>query len=147
MIEIREMLVSDIDAVYEIEKEQFVVPWTKDSFKKDLCENFCANYFVATIDDVVVGYLGIWHVITEGHMTNVAVSKKHEGKGIGKMLIERMIDFATSKEMIGITLECSTVNEKALYLYKKYGFIIEGERKNYYEVTNEDCYIMWKYFE
>lgn len=146
MIEIREMKLEDIDKIYEIEKEQFVVPWTLESFIKDFTENFCANYFVAICDEEIAGYIGFWHVITEGHMTNIAVAKKHEGKGIGQKLLQKMIDEAIEKEMIGITLECSTVNEKALHLYKKFGFEIEGERKEYYEVTNEDCYIMWKYF-
>ncbi len=146
MIEIREMTLEDVDAVYEIEKEQFVVPWTKESFIKELNENFCANYFVALYDGVIAGYIGLWHVITEGHMTNVAVSKKFEGKGIGTKLLEKIIELGIEKEMIGITLECSTVNDKALHIYKKYGFVIEGERKEYYEVTKEDCYIMWKYF-
>ncbi len=146
MIEIREMTIDDVDSVFEIEKEQFVVPWTKQSFIKDLTENFCSIYYVAVCDGEIAGYLGIWHVITEGHMTNVAVSKKFEGRGIGNLLIQKMIDVAIEKEMIGITLEVSTVNDKALHLYKKYGFEVHGTRKEYYEVTKEDCYVMWKYF-
>lgn len=140
------MTINDIDKIYEIEKEQFVIPWTKDSFIKELTDNFCAIYFVAEVSGVIAGYLGLWHIVTEGHMTNIAVSKKYENMGIGNMLIQKMIDTAIEKEMIGLTLEVSTVNEKALYLYKKFGFKIEGERKEYYEVTKEDCYIMWKYF-
>ncbi len=146
MIEIREMTLEDIDAVFEIEKEQFTVPWTKQSFIKDFSENFCANYFVAVKDGELAGYIGLWHVITEGHMTNIAVAKKFEGLGIATMLMQKIVDFAIEKEMIGITLEVSTINEKALSIYKKFGFVIEGERKEYYEVSKEDCYIMWKYF-
>ncbi len=146
MIEIREMTIDDVDSIFEIEKEQFVVPWTKESFIKDLTENFCAIYYVAICDGEIAGYLGLWHVITEGHMTNVAVGKKFEGRGIGNLLIQKMIDVAIEKEMIGITLEVSTVNDKALHLYKKYGFEVHGTRKEYYEVTKEDCYVMWKYF-
>ncbi len=146
MIKIREMTIEDVDNVHVIEKEQFVVPWTKDSFIRELTENVCGLYYVAEVDGVIAGYIGLWHVITEGHMTNVAVLKKYEGMGIGTMLMQKIIDVAIEKEMIGITLECSTVNEKALHIYKKFGFVIEGERKEYYEVTKEDCYIMWKYF-
>ncbi len=146
MIEIREMTVEDIDKVFEIEKEQFVVPWTKESFIKDLTTNFCAIYYVALCDNEIAGYFGLWHVVTEGHMTNIAVAKKFEGKGIATKLMEKMIEIGIEKEMLGITLECSTVNQKALNLYNKFDFKIEGERKEYYEVTKEDCYIMWKYF-
>ncbi len=146
MITIREMTLEDVDSVHEIEQEQFVVPWTKASFIKELTENVCGLYYVAEVDGVVAGFIGLWHVIFEGHMTNVAVLKKYEGMGIGTMLMQKIIDVAIEKDMTGITLECSTVNEKALHIYKKFGFVIEGERKEYYEVTKEDCYIMWKYF-
>lgn len=146
MIEIREMTIDDVDAVFEIEKEQFIVPWTKESFIKDVTENFMAIYYVAVCDNIVVGYIGMWHIVTEGHITNVAVLKKYQGQGIGRMLVSKLIDVAHEKYMMGLTLECSTVNEKALNLYKSLGFNIEGERKDYYEVTHEDCYIMWLYF-
>ncbi len=42
------------------------------------------------------------------------------------------------------TLEVRKSNEKALNLYKKQGFILEGIRKEYYE-NKEDALIMWKY--
>lgn len=146
MIQIREMTLNDVDSVYEIEKSQFIVPWTKDAFEKELTSNFCAIYFVALVNEKIVGYGGLWHVINEGHITNIAVLDDYKRKGIGTKLLEKIIEVCVDREMIGITLECSTVNEKALNLYKKYGFEIEGERKAYYEVTKEDCYIMWKYF-
>lgn len=146
MITIRDMVVEDLDIIYQIEKEQFVVPWTKESFLKDLTENFCSIYFVAEVDGDIAGYLGLWHVVTEGHMTNVAVSQKYQNIGVANKLIQKMVDTAIEKEMIGLTLEVSTINEKAIHLYKKFGFKIEGERKEYYEVTKENCYIMWRYF-
>lgn len=145
MIEIREMTIDDVDDVYAIEKQQFVVPWTKDSFIKEM-SNFMAIYYVATFDGVVCGYGGMWHVVTEGHITNVAVLEDKKGLGIGRLLVEKLIEVAKEKEMMGITLECSTKNTVALNLYKSFGFKEEGIRKEYYEVTKEDCYIMWLYF-
>ena len=65
--------------VYEVEKNCFEHHWSKDSFKKEL-NNDVARYLVAKIDDKVVGYVGIWFVMDEGHITNVAVHSDYRGK-------------------------------------------------------------------
>lgn len=146
MTEIRRMTLEDVDDVYEIEKAEFVVPWTKDSFIKEMTTNSLAVYYVAVVDGKICGYVGMWHVVTEAHIINVCVAKEYQRKGIGRMLVQKMVDESVEREVMGMTLECSTVNEKAINLYKSFGFEIEGTRKEYYEVTKEDCYIMWKYF-
>ncbi len=145
MIKIIPMKINHIDQIYEIEKNSFSVPWSKDSFIKDL-DNFCSIYYVAMDNDEVVGYMGMWHIVTEGHITNVAVKESHRKMGIGTKLISKMLEIGEEKEMLGITLEVSVANIPAINLYEKFGFKKEGIRKEYYEVTNEDAWIMWKYF-
>ncbi len=145
MIKIMPMTTNHIDQIYEIEKNSFTVPWSKESFIKDL-DNFCSIYYVAVDDKEVVGYMGMWHVVTEGHITNIAVKETYRRRKIATMLLNKMIDIAKEKEMLGITLEVSVANLPAINLYKKFGFKEEGIRKEYYEVTNEDALIMWKYF-
>ncbi len=61
------------------------------------------------------------------------------------MLIEKLVETAMEKEMIGLTLEVRIGNAPAQGLYHKYGFRAEGLRKNYYPDTHEDAVIMWKY--
>jgi [ribosomal protein S18]-alanine N-acetyltransferase len=146
MIDIREMTLGDIDAVFEIEKNNFCTPWSKESIAKEIQQNKLAYYFVATLDNTIVGYCGMWHIITEGHITNIAVREDMQNTGIGNKLILKLIDFGVQKAMIGITLEVKTTNKRAFNLYKKNGFIIEGIRKNYYAETKEDAIVMWKYF-
>lgn len=146
MIEIRNMTVDDVYEVSEIEKATFYIPWTEADFKKEMTENKLAIYKVAVLDGKIVGYCGMWHVVTEGHITNVAVLEDYRGKGIGDMLISSLIDEGIKKEMIGITLEVRISNIKAQRLYSKYGFKPEGFRKKYYSDTGEDAVIMWKYF-
>lgn len=147
MIEIIEMQERHIPAVVAIENECFPIPWTERDFKKEILVNNFAYYFVAEVAGEAVGYAGMWHIITEGHITNVAVLPEYRGRGIGKALVERLIAFAQSKEMIGITLEVRISNLNAQRLYTQYGFRPEGFRKRYYSDTGEDAVIMWKYFE
>ncbi len=146
MIEIIPMTEAHISGVVLVEEATFSIPWTRADFEREVRENRMAIYYVAVMDGRVVGYAGMWHVVTEGHITNVAVLEEARGKGIGAMLMERLIETAIEKEMIGITLEVRMGNAPAQGLYHKYGFRAEGIRKNYYPDTHEDAVIMWKYF-
>lgn len=147
MTEILKMTYEDVSDVWKIEEESFTVPWTKEDFEREMKENKMAVYFVARINNEAAGYAGMWHVINEGHITNVAVAERFRGKGIGKLLMEALFKEADEREMIGITLEVGVNNHIAQKLYNGLGFKEEGRRKNYYEKTNEDALIMWKYFE
>ena len=147
MFEILPMKPSHIDEVLKLEENIFPIPWTKGDFEREMNENPMAVYFVAVSDGKVVGYGGMWHVVTEGHITNIAVSFEHRRQGIGEALTQALIDEAFKREMIGLTLEVRITNEKAQRLYTKLGFKPEGIRKRYYSDTGEDAVIMWKYFE
>lgn len=144
MFEIKNMTKAHINEVLEIEKSCFEIPWSKKSFEDELNKKYMAIYLVALENEKVVGYGGMWHIINEGHITNIAIHKDYRKKGIGTKIVSRLIEVAKEKEMIGITLEVRKSNEKALNLYKKQGFILEGIRKEYYE-NKEDALIMWKY--
>ncbi|MGN1318934.1 MAG: ribosomal protein S18-alanine N-acetyltransferase, partial [Lachnospirales bacterium] len=136
------MTLEHIDGIMEIEKDSFAIPWTRKSVESEL-KNKLAIYIVALLDNKVVGYGGMWHVVTEGHITNIAVHKDYRNKGIGDSLVKKLIEIAYEKEMIGLTLEVRPSNEAALKLYKNNGFKLEGIRKEYYEDNKEDAYIMW----
>lgn len=148
-IEIVPLTEKYLEGILYVEENTFSIPWTKNDFLREINENKMAIYFVA-IDsndsNRVIGYAGMWHVINEGHITNVAVLHDYRGRGISKLLMDKLIDVATEYEMIGITLEVRINNSVAQKLYNKYGFKCEGIRKNYYEDTKEDAVVMWKYF-
>jgi len=146
MIKVVPMQEEHIEGVLVVEKDTFSIPWTKQDFEREIRENAMAIYFVAMDGEKVVGYAGMWHVITEGHITNVAVLHEYRRQGIGDLLMENLEKVALEKEMIGITLEVRISNEPAQRMYNKYGFRPEGIRKNYYSDTHEDAVIMWKYY-
>ena len=145
MVEILPMTQAHVDGVVQVEEASFSIPWTRRDFEKEINENNLAIYYVAVLDGKVVGYAGMWHVITEGHITNVAVLKEYRKQGIGDALMAKLEEVAMEKEMIGITLEVRISNATAQHLYHKHGYRAEGLRKNYYPDTHEDAVIMWKY--
>ena len=139
---IEEMKENDIDGVFEVEKNCFEDYWSKDSFKKELSNNL-AKYLVAKIDNKVVGYVGIWFVVDEGHITNVAVHEDYRGQKIGDQLIKELVQVCKNNKIISMTLEVRVSNVVAQNLYKKYGFKLSGIRKEYYSDNKEDAMIMW----
>ena len=144
MIEVREMYYEDLDEVMAIENACFAVPWTRESMHGELF-SLMKFYYVAVIDGKIAGYGGMWHVVTEGHITNIAVAPKYRRMGVGSAIVEKLMQTAKEKEMLGVTLEVRVSNTAAINLYEKNGFVTTGVRKKYYSDNNEDAYLMWNY--
>lgn len=140
--DIQIMKAEDIGEVYEIEHMCFTTPWSLESFAEEINNNL-AKYFVAKVDGKVVGYGGVWIVVDEGHITNIAVHPDYRGQGIGEAIVKSLIALAKEHNITSITLEVRPTNTAALNLYKKFGFKVEGLRKGYYTDTKEDALIMW----
>ncbi|WP_199228910.1 ribosomal protein S18-alanine N-acetyltransferase [Sporanaerobacter acetigenes] len=144
---VRPMLEKDIDEVLDIEKTSFATPWSKEAFTLEITKNMLAKYVVAEIQGKVVGYGGIWLIIDEGHVTNIAVHEKYRGLGVGNKIMEGLIDICRDRNIVAMTLEVRKTNEVAKSLYDKYGFKEYGIRPGYYSDNNEDAIIMWKRVE
>lgn len=145
MIEIRKMNEQDIDEVVLVENDCFSVPWSKNSFIQEL-KNERARYLVATKNNKVVGYIGVWIILDEAHFTNVAVGSDFRGRKIGDKLVCEMINLCKNENVTSVTLEVRKSNIVAQNLYKKYGFNLAGIRKEYYSDNKEDALLMWKEF-
>lgn len=141
---IRDMKESDLERIMEIEEKSFNPPWSREAFLLELTKNLLAKYIVAEMDGQVVGYGGIWLIIDEGHVTNIAVDEEYRGKGIGSKILEGLIQICRERNMTAMTLEVRKSNVVAQSLYRKYGFKEYGIRKGYYQDNNEDAIIMWK---
>ena len=141
---INKMLIKDIEEVVLIEKLCFSLPWTRDSFLNELHSNKHAHYHIIRQKDRIVGYAGLWKVLDEGHITNIAVHPETRRMGVGSKLLEHIVKFSVEQEIFSLTLEVRKSNIPALELYKKFEFKEAGIRKAYYSDNNEDAVIMWK---
>lgn len=134
---------ADIPSVVKIEEESFATPWTEEIFEHEMTGNNYAHYMVATIDDEVIGHCGMWIVLDECHITNIAVLKKHRGYGIGERILKEAIQFCRGEDVKNMTLEVRVSNEIAQNMYRKLGFQDGGIRKKYYTDDREDALVMW----
>ena len=141
---IRKGVPEDIDDMELLEQQCFVTPWSRESLRYELAENPLALYVVAEISGHVAGYVGVWSIVDEGHITNVAVSPDFRRRHIGMALIDTMLKVTAGSGIRSHTLEVRASNAPAIGLYKKFGFTEAGLRKGYYEDNGEDAIIMWR---
>lgn len=141
---VRPMTLEDLDQVAAIEAASFPVPWSRSTFEKEIKKNLLARYMVVEVGQQPVAYGGMWFIIDEAHVTNIAVDPSQRGKKLGQALVEGMIQEAKANGMLRMTLEVRRSNEIAKNLYQKMGFLPCGVRPGYYEDNGEDAIIMWK---
>jgi len=142
---IRPITPADIDAVWNIEKMCFSVPWSRQSFVLEVEKNKCARYVVAEHLGIVIGYGGMWLIVDEAHITNIAVHPLFRRKGVGEAILKALMMEARRMGIDRMTLEVRASNIAAQNLYKKLGFVEVGVRKGYYSDNNEDAIIMWNF--
>ncbi|MGO0058992.1 ribosomal protein S18-alanine N-acetyltransferase [Brevibacillus fluminis] len=139
----RFMTLDDVEAVGELERLAFPTPWPVDAFVNELTINQNAKYLLAIADEKVVAYCGVWVILDEAHITNIAVHPDYRGRKIGERLMRQIMGLARLFGAERMTLEVRPSNTTARNLYGKLGFIAAGVRKGYYSDNNEDAIIMW----
>ena len=141
MIEVRRACEADLDFIASLEKENFSIPEKREDFEKMLTAGD-KTLLLATFDGELVGYVAAYTVCRESDILTVAVKPCFRQKGIGKALIFALSD-ALKAESDAIFLEVRRSNDGARRLYEAAGFVIVGERKNYYKLPTEDA-ILYK---
>lgn len=133
----------DAKAMAELEILCFSSPWSQEALHKDLAENPLSRYYVGEAEGRVVAYAGLWVVLDQGHIMNVAVHPDRRRQGVAGRLLEELIERTRLEGLASYTLEVRRSNQAALALYRSFGFVPAGIRKNYYELPTEDALILW----
>lgn len=141
-IAFRDMTLSDVPRVGELERICFRSPWSEAALRDEL-RNKLAHYQVMTIDERIEGYAGMWVFLGEAHITNVAVAPEYRHRGLGRQLMLRMMQIARQSHANAMTLEVRESNIAAQALYFQLGFAKAGVRKRYYSDTGEAAWILW----
>jgi len=141
--EFRYMTVKDIEEVYTIESISFPTPWSKEAFYNELTQNRFATYVVIEHEAHLVGYCGVWIVVDEAHITNIAVLPQFRGYKLGENLLRKIMQEAKNRGANTMTLEVRVSNIIAQNLYRKLGFQNGAIRKRYYTDNQEDALVMW----
>ncbi len=141
-LEIRAMARSDLDAVMEIEIDAYDFPWTRGIFSDCLRVGYCCR--VILVDDAVGGYAVISMGAGEAHLLNLCIAECQRGNGLGRLMLEHLVDETRVAGMQRLFLEVRPSNHVAIGLYQSNGFKVIGRRPAYYPTFEgrEDAMVM-----
>lgn len=133
LLRMRRMNVTDLPDVLRIEKQNYQFPWGEDIFK----DCFNANYDLRVCEEMdrILGYCIVSMGVGEAHILNISVDPAEQNQGIGRKMLEHLIENARGKAET-IFLEVRPTNTVAIALYKNIGFNEIGVRKGYYPAEN-----------
>lgn len=132
-----------IPYVMYIENDAYPEPWTYNMFRQEL-DNEASYFCVMHMGGGIAGYGGFWLLVDEAHFTRVTVVPALRGNGLGRELMNHLVDAALARGAEIARLEVRESNISAIKLYEKMGFLREGRRKAYYQTSNEDAIVMVK---
>ena len=145
-IEIRKMTLDDLKQIEKNLESEFDDFWSVSLFKQELI-NQNSYYSVALLNNEIIGFAGYMLILDEADITNIVVRKDLRNQGIGTKLLANLLDLIEPLDKIEfITLEVNENNTPAIKLYKNFGFIQEGIRKNYYK-DHQNALILSKKIE
>jgi ribosomal-protein-alanine N-acetyltransferase len=135
------MTTVDIEHVIAIERASFQFPWSTRFFLEELQVD-CARSILAEVDGRIVGYVLFWFLSEEVDIHNIAVHPDFRRHGIGRLLLEQVVEAARRQECVRVTLDVRHSNSPAQNLYRSFGFVTRGLRKGYYSDNGEDALVM-----
>ena len=131
----------DIPAVHAIETSIFMTdPWSVEQFWSELSQP-TRKYFVAAVDETIVGYAGSFVLSPEADVQTIGVAVDHQGQGIGALLLTTLIEQAIQAQATQLILEVRSDNAAAIAMYQRFGFERISSRPNYY-APDVDALIM-----
>jgi ribosomal-protein-alanine N-acetyltransferase len=138
----RPMQLNDLDAIMAIEPYIYPYPWTRGNFSDSLNSGYSA--WVLLRNEVIIGYALVMMVLDEAHLLNLSIAKDHQKQGLGRVLLEHMIDIAKNNQAANMFLEVRPSNISAIALYENMGFNEMAIRRGYYPAKNgrEDAVLM-----
>ena len=133
---------SDLPAAFQIEKRAHAFPWSEHTFASNQGERYL-NYQL-TVEGRMAAFAITQVVLDEATLFNIAVDPDFQRRGLGKALLEHLIDELEKRGVLTLWLEVRASNVAAIALYESLGFNEATIRRNYYPtaVGREDAIIM-----
>lgn len=142
-MQILEMNLDDFEQIKDCLQEEFDEFWTPNILKSEL-ESPNSKYIIAKENENIVGFAGIIISIDDTEITNIVTKKTERKRGIGTLLLDKLIEMTKKENRDKISLEVNENNIEAKNLYIKNGFEMVGRRKKYYNGI-DDAIIMTKF--
>jgi ribosomal-protein-alanine N-acetyltransferase len=133
----------DLPEILTIEQLSFSHPWTRAMFQEELAKIPPTLYvYRPESSGPLRGYICFWSVAGELQLINIAVHPDHRGAGVGRRLMQFLLQEARLRQAEKVFLEVRPTNRPALRLYARTGFKVLYRRPRYYEPEGEDALVM-----
>lgn len=130
-------------SVSRIESRVYPHPWSLAVFLSEIVLRTTRAYYCAFVGRSLVGYVGIFLALGDGHVTTLAVDPDWQRRKIATRLLAVAGREAIARGARNLTLEVRVSNHSAQALYRQFGFRPVGVRRGYYAETKEDALVMW----
>lgn len=139
---IRAMRGSDVSDVVAIERGSYQFPWSEGIFRDCLRVGYVCR--VVTVSRQVMAYGVMSFGAGEAHILNLCVGEAYRCRGIGRQLLNSLLERAGAAGMADAYLEVRPSNTTAIRLYLALGFEQVGMRRGYYQAANgrEDAAVL-----
>src|SRR5438552_873244 len=137
---IRPARLADVGDVGAIERAVFSDPWSANDFTE--CVASGVPFLVAERQGVVAGYVVAHSAADEGEILNLGVAPTHRHQGIGRALVERVLQDLAGLGVRTVYLEVRASNASARRLYESLGFGEVARRAHYYRRPVEDAVVL-----
>ncbi len=146
-IKLKPLTEEHLTEIIELDQLCFGGLWSLEGYKREI-ESPNSTLSIITINinnkEKIIALGCFWAIVEEAHLTILAVHPDFQKQGLGKILLNHLLEEAIKKGLERATLEVSEHNQTALNLYQKFGFTVAGKRKKYYQATGADALILWK---
>ena len=129
------MSLNDLEIVKDILQIEFDKFWTYEIIQQELLSNNSKYIVAKSLDNIIVGFAGIKIILDTAELMNIVTKKSFRENGIGKLMLEYLINMCKNEKIKTLNLEVNSQNTIAINLYKKYNFKEVGLRKKYYNNT------------
>lgn len=140
-MQIRRLQAHDAAEAALIERNTFSMPWSENAFIEAAADKM-QHFLVAEEDGRVIAYCGMWKVLDEGQIVNVAVDVPYRRRGVAEELLKRLMEDGREDGVCSFTLEVRKSNIAARTLYNKLGFCEVGIRPHFYIKPDEAAILM-----
>ena len=139
---IRKMSINDFEQVIDIDQKSFSLPWPPRTFQFEITENSASRCWVADLNGKVIAIMVAWLIIDELHIATFATHPEFRNQDVGKKLLLHTLRLARAEGVVRSFLEVRESNDVAINMYKNFGFVEDGVRKEYYKDNNEGAILM-----
>ena len=142
LVRFRAMTPADVPHVAAVERAVYPFPWSEGIFRDCLRVGYLCR--VAENDGEIVSYGIVAMGAGEAHILNICVAGHVRGRGIGRRMMQLLLERSLQAGMQDVFLEVRPSNPRAIALYQSLGFHEVGRRRAYYqaEVGREDALVL-----